>query len=129
MPKNALAKKPNNMLAQGLAPYGMRYAGESGLDELVLPKGKGFMGKIPNKIGQDMTELSSAFEYNGKLVPHPLIVPTLLPEEITILQNLKDDEEIPESIYRKAQAHALSRLEQGLSPFSGPTELRYPQPK
>jgi hypothetical protein len=129
MPKNALAKKPSNMLGQGLAPYGMRYAGESGLDELVLPKGKGFMGKIPNKIGQDMTELSSAFEYNGKLVPHPLVVPTLLPEELAMLKNLKEDEQIPEGIYRKAQDYARMRLEQGLSPFADSSELRYPQPK
>lgn len=129
MPTNAFSKKSENMLAQGLAPYGMRYAGESGLADLVLPKGKGFMGEIPTKAGDKMTELSSAFEYNGKLVPHPLVVPTLLPEEIKILQNLKDDEQIPEGIYRKAQAHAISRLEQGLSPFAGPSELRYPVPK
>jgi len=129
MPKNALAKKPSNMLAQGIAPYGMRYGGESGLDELVLPKGRGFMGDISDKPLDKMTELSSAFEYNGKLVPHPLVVPTLLPEELTLLKNLKEDEQIPEGIYRKAQAHAISRLEQGLSPFASPTELRYPQPK
>jgi hypothetical protein len=107
----------------------MRYAGESGLDDLVLPKGKGFMGEIPTKAGDKMTELSSAFEYGGKLISHPLVVPTLLPEEIQTLQALKDDEPIPESIYRKAQAHAISRLEKGMSPFAGPTELRYPQPK
>ena len=119
----------NNLAAPSkntLAPYGMRYAGESKLSELVLPKGKGFMGVIPNKEGDPMTELSSAFEYNGKLVPHPLIVPTLLPEELAAL---KAGGEIPESIYRKAQAHAISRLDQGLSPFATPTELRYPTPK
>jgi hypothetical protein len=104
----------------------MRYAGESGLNDLVLPKGKGFMGVIPNKQGDPMTELSSAFKYNGKLVPHPLIVPTLLPEEIELLKN---DGEIPESIYRKAQAYAIERLNKGLSPFAGPTELRMPVPK
>lgn len=122
----------NNLAAPSkntLAPYGMRYAGESGLNDLVLPKGKGFMGIIPNKEGDPMTELSSAFEYNGKLVPHPLIVPTLLPEEITALQNLKEDEQIPEGIYRKAQAHAIERLNKGLSPFAGPTELRMPVPR
>jgi len=117
------------MLAQGIAPYGMRYGGESGLDEMVLPKGRGFMGDISDKPLDKMTELSSAFEYNGKLVPHPLVVPTLLPEELSMLKNLKEDEQIPEGIYRKAQAHAISRLEQGLSPFASPTELRYPQPK
>ena len=129
MPKNAFAQTPVNMLAQGLSPYGMRYAGESGLDELVLPKGKGFMGNISNKPLDKMTELSSAFEYNGKLVPHPLVVPTLLPEEIAVLQNLKEDQQIPESIYRKAQDYARMRLEKGLSPFASPTELRYPVPK
>ena len=128
MPKNALAPTPVNNLI-GLAPYGMRYAGESGLDELVLPKGKGFMGVIPTAAGDKMTELSSAFDYNGKLVSHPLVVPTLTKDELTLLKNLKDDEQIPEGIYRKAQAHAISRLEQGLSPFAGPTELRYPQPQ
>jgi hypothetical protein len=129
MPKNALAKKPSNMLAQGIAPYGMRYGGESGLDEVVLPKGRGFMGDISGKPLDKMTELSSAFEYNGKLVPHPLVVPTLLPEELSMLKNLKEDEQIPEGIYRKAQDYARMRLEQGLSPFASPTELRYPQPK
>lgn len=119
----------NNLAAPSkntLAPYGMRYAGESKLSDLVLPKGKGFMGVIPNKEGDPMTELSSAFEYNGKLVPHPLIVPTLLPEE---LETLKAGGEIPESIYRKAQAYAIERLNKGLSPFASPTELRMPVPK
>lgn len=128
MPKNKLAPAPSNNLI-GLAPFGMRYAGESGLDELVLPKGRGFMGVIPTAAGDKMTELSSAFDYNGKLVSHPLVVPTLSKAELDILRNLKDDEQIPEGIYRKAQAHAISRLEQGLSPFAGPTELRYPLPQ
>lgn len=130
MPKNALARAPvNSLLGQGLAPYGMRYAGESGLDELVLPKGKGFMGNISGKPLDKMTELSSAFEYNGKLVPHPLVVPTLLPEELTLLKNLKENEQIPESIYRKAQDYARMRIERGLSPFADSSELRYPIPK
>ena len=129
MATNAFAKKSNNMLGQGLAPYGMRYAGESGLNELVLPKGKGFMGNVSNKPLDKMTELSSAFEYNGKLVPHPLVVPTLLPEELSMLKNLKEDEQIPEGIYRKAQDYARMRLEQGLSPFASQSELRYPVPK
>lgn len=128
MPKNALAPTSANNLI-GLAPYGMRYGGESAPSDLVLPKGKGFMGAIPTASGDKMTELSSAFDYNGKLISHPLIVPTLTKDELNVLKNLKDDEQIPESIYRKAQAFAISRLERGLNPFAGPTELRYPQPQ
>ena len=125
MPKNALAPP----LVNGLAPYGMRYGGDTSPGELVLPKGKGFMGEIPNAAGDKMTELSSAFDYYGKMVSHPLIVPTLDKSELNTLKNLKDDEAIPDAIYRKAQAYAISRLEKGLSPFADSSSLRYPQPQ
>ena len=73
-----------------------------------------------------MTELSSAYEQDGKLVSHPLIVPTLTKEEIDLLgMGLKPTPEI----YKKAQDYAQQRIAAGQSPFATPQELRYPMPR
>jgi hypothetical protein len=49
-------------------------------------KGKGFFGEIPVNQGGAMTEFSSAFEQDGKMVSHPLLVPTLNKQEIDLLK-------------------------------------------
>jgi hypothetical protein len=49
-------------------------------------KGKGFFGEIPVNQGGAMTEFSSAFEQDGKMVSHPLLVPTLNKQEIDLLR-------------------------------------------
>jgi len=115
----AISRKP------GLAPYGMRYL-ENGQDisEGTI-KGKGYFGEIPVKKGGIMGEVSSAYEQDGNLISHPLIVPTLTKEEIDLLgMGLKPTPEI----YKKAQDYAQQRISAGQSPFASPQELRYPMP-
>ena len=107
-----------------LAPFGLRYS-ESLFDQPQV-KGRGYMGAIPTSEGVPMTELSSSFELDGKVIQHPLIVPTLTAQEIQLLQ--MGAEPTPE-IYNKAQQFALSRIKQGLSPFATPQDLRMPMPE
>jgi hypothetical protein len=107
-----------------LAPFGLRYS-ESLSDQPQI-KGRGFMGVIPTSEGMPMTELSSSFELDGQVIQHPLIVPTLTAQE---LQHLQMGGEPTPDIYSKAQQFALSRLQQGLSPFATPQDLRTPMPE
>ena len=109
----------------GIAPYGMRHL-ENGQDITEgTVKGKGYFGEIPANRGGAMTELSSAYDQDGKLVSHPLIVPTLTKEEIDLLgMGLKPTPEI----YKKAQDYAQQRIAAGQSPFATPQELRYSMP-
>ena len=107
-----------------LAPYGFRNF-ESVKDE-PQAKGKGFFGPIPTVQGDPMTELSSAFDVNGRTIQYPLIVPTLTAQEIDILS--RGGEPTPE-IYDKAERFALYRIQQGLSPFATPQDLRMPAPQ
>jgi hypothetical protein len=107
-----------------LAPFGLRYS-ESLQDQPQI-KGRGFMGAIPTSEGMPMTELSSSFELDGKVIQHPLIVPTLTAQEIQLLQ--MGGEPTPD-IYSKAQQFALGRIQQGLSPFATPQDLRMPMPE
>jgi len=88
-------------------------------------KGKGYFGEIPVNQGGAMTEFSSAFEQDGKMVSHPLLVPTLNKQEIDLLK--MGIEPTPE-IYKKAQDYAQQRISAGQSPFATPQELRYPMP-
>jgi hypothetical protein len=89
-------------------------------------KGRGYMGAIPTSEGMPMTELSSSFELDGQTIQHPLVVPTLSPQEIELLR--MGGEPTPE-IYNKAQQFALARIQQGLSPFATPQDLRMPVPE
>ena len=120
-----------NLLAQaisrqpGLAPYGMRYLEEGQTLSDATAKGKGYFGEIPMNQGGAMTELSSAYDQNGKLVSHPLIVPTLNKQEVDLLK--MGLEPTPE-IYKKAQDYAQQRIGAGQSPFATRQELRYPIP-
>ena len=110
----------------GLAPYGMRNL-ETGQDITQgTVKGKGYFGEVPMNQGGAMTEYSSAFDQDGKLVSHPLIVPTLTKQEVDLLK--MGGEPTPE-IYQKAQQFALGRIQQGLSPFATPQDLRMPVPE
>jgi hypothetical protein len=114
----ALGLKKENT-GEGLAPYGVRHSGEG-------VKGKGFFGSLPTKQGDVATEMSSEFEYKGKNVEHPLIVPTLNKAE---LDHLLSGKQPTETIYSKAQAFAKKRIDEGKSVFAEPTELRYPVPE
>lgn len=101
---------------EGLAPYGLRHSGEGA-------KGKGYLGALPTKEGGVATEISSEFEYKGKNVEHPLLVPTLNKAEI---DHLLAGKEPTESIYSKAQSFAKKRIDEGKGTFAEPTEMRYP---
>lgn len=107
-----------------IAPYGFRYS-ESAIDKPQI-KGKGFFGSIPTSQGDAMTELSSSFQVNGRTIQYPLIVPTLSAQEIDFLSRGNDP--TPE-IYDKAERFALYRIQQGLSPFATPQDLRMPAPQ
>lgn len=121
---------PNySLLAQALSREpglsGARYL-EQGQDmSQGTLKGKGYFGEIPVNQGGAMTEFSSAYEQDGKLVSHPLLVPTLNKQEIDLLK--MGLEPTPE-IYKKAQDYAQKRIGSGQSPFASPQELRYPMP-
>lgn len=109
----------------GLAPYGMRHLEEGQTISEGTAKGKGYFGEIPMNQGGAMTEVSSAYEQDGNLVSHPLLVPTLNKQEIDLLR--MGIEPTPE-IYKKAQDYAQQRIGAGQSPFASPQELRYPMP-
>lgn len=106
---------------QSIAPYGLRWSDVTQGQPPVEAKGLGYFGKIPTASGAPMTELSTAFNIDGKIVQAPLVVPTLTPEEIQVLQS---GSEIPESIYEKAYEHAIQRIQEGKDPFATGQDLR-----
>lgn len=108
----------------GVSPFGVRYS-ETVQDQFE-PKRYGYFGGIPNKDGAMMTELSSSFELDGKIIRHPLVVPTLTAEEISLLQSGKEP---TPSIYDKAQAWAMSRIQKGQDPFATTQDVRFPVPE
>ena len=115
----AISRKP------GLAPYGMRNL-ETGQDiSQGTVKGKGYFGEVPMDQGGVMTEQSSAYGQDDKLVSHPLLVPTLTKQEIDLLG--MGLEPTPQ-IIKKAQDYAQKRMSAGQSTFATPQELRYPAP-
>lgn len=98
----------------GLAPYGLRHAGDSA-------KGLGYFGAIPGREGH-MTEVSA----EDDLGEYPLLVPGLTGEEI---RHLAEGNEPTEEIYRKVAAHADRRRAAGRSTFIEQGELRHPKPE
>lgn len=91
----------------GEAGYGTRLDGTQ--------KGQGYFGALPNAKGVPSTELSFDFDVDGKKILAPLLVPTLSPQEI---QHLLENKPPTESIYRKAQDHAMQRIRSGKNPFA-----------
>jgi hypothetical protein len=115
----AISRKP------GLAPYGMRNL-ETGQDiSQGTVKGKGYFGEVPMDQGGAMTEFSSAYGQDGKVVSNPLIVPTLTKQELDWLKAGLDP---TPQIIKKAQDYAQQRIGAGQSPFASPQELRYSMP-
>lgn len=102
----------------GLAPYGIRHGGEG-------VKSTGYFGFIPHAEGGVSTEISREDEYGRE---YPLLVPTLSREEIDELVS-SQGENFNQRVEDKAYDWAARRREQGMSPFAGPTELRYPMPE
>ena len=108
----------------GIAPYGARYS--ETVKDPFSPKRHGYFGAIQSAEGLPITELSSAFELNGHVIRHPLVVPTLTAEEISLLQSGKEP---TQSIYDKAQAWAIQRLNKGENPFTTTQDVRFPLPE
>ena len=106
---------------RGVAPYGFRHVDT--LNDVSMPKGSGWMGALPNQAGGVSTELSASND-NGS---YPLLVPTLTKAEVA---HLLANKQPTEDIYKKAEAFALSRQQQGQSPFiSSVGELKWPTPQ
>ncbi len=101
-----------------MAEYGNRIDG--------TPKGLGFFGELKMPSGDVATELSFDFDAGGKRIFAPLIVPTLSKSE---LDHLLSGAKPTDSIFNKAQRHALDRLKAGKQTFAQDGELfAVPQP-
>jgi hypothetical protein len=110
----------DNFTEQGVAPYGMRHGS-------ITPKGKGYFGELKRPDGDSSTELSSEFEYKGKKVEYPLIVPTLSASE---LNHLLSGKAPTDDIYNKAESWAKSRVDADKSPFASSTgNEKFPIPE
>ena len=106
---------------KGIAPYGFRHV--DSLNDVSMPKGTGWMGALPNQAGGVSTELSASNE-NGS---YPLLVPTLTQAEVA---HLLANNQPTNDIYKKAEAFAQYRQQQGQSPFINPIgELKWPTPQ
>ena len=91
------------------APWGMRNNRADG------PKGGGWLGILPRSDGGISTEIAMTFNYGGKDVDMPLLVPTLNEEEKALLLR---GEKPTKDIIDKAYVFGASRLEKGLSPYA-----------
>lgn len=90
-------------------------------------KGNGFLGALLRPDGGVMSEFSVADsehlkDAHGNYLDYPTLVPTLTDQEIRFLLTMKEGMRIPDSIYRKAEAHALDRVSKGLPVFAQPGE-------
>jgi hypothetical protein len=93
--------------------YGLRNDG--------TPKGAGWLGELKLPNGGVATEYSIGVNIDGKEMEIPTLVPNLTQQEIDlmvndIIPNKKKD--IPESIIKKAVAHAKSQLQKGEDVFA-----------
>lgn len=113
MPIGMLTPQPFGALAQG---YGNRLDG--------TPKGNGYFGPIKRPDGDVSTELSFDFDQDGRNIAAPLLVPTLSIDEIN---HLLSGAKPTDSIYDKAQNHALERIKAGKPTWALPDEI-YPIP-
>jgi hypothetical protein len=79
---------------------------------------RGFLGPIRNNVsGRTMTEVSVG-QPGSEEGFYPLLVPTLTRNEIETIANMDlGRERPPRAIIEKARAHAMDRIDRGLSPF------------
>ena len=102
---------------RGIAPHGFRHI--ESVEQVSLPKGKGFYGYLPNQAGGVSTEISA--DSNG--MQYPLINPAMNRQDINaLLANQKPTDDM----YKKAEQWAKYRQSQGQSPFIEFGELRQP---
>tara|TARA_Y100000114_G_scaffold123476_1_gene119031 strand:+ start:226 stop:612 length:387 start_codon:yes stop_codon:yes gene_type:complete len=78
---------------------------------------RGWLGAIRRDDGSVMTEFSIGLNINGKERNVPSLVPTLSRKEIEFLRTKKESQPIPQSIQKKAKAHAIKMIKQNKSPF------------
>ena len=82
---------------------------------------RGYLGPVENVVqGGTMTEVSIDVPVNGVEMQIPTMVPTLTRKEIDTLANMQlegNAKNIPQSIKRKAIAHAKKRIAEGKSVF------------
>jgi hypothetical protein len=103
-----------------IAPYGFRHV--ENVDEVSLPKGKGWFGALPNQNGNISTELSSSNDQGS----YPMIAPTMNKADINALLA---NQQPTDQMYNQAEQWAKYRQAQGKSPFiSSVGELRWPTP-
>jgi hypothetical protein len=106
---------------RGIAPHGFRHV--ESIEDVSLPKGKGFYGYLPNQAGGVSTEISA--DNNG--MQYPLINPAMSRQDIN---SLLANQQPTDAMYRQAEQFANYRKSQGQSPFMSPIgELRYPIPQ
>lgn len=81
----------------------------------------GFLGPLKNNVtGKTMTEMSITVQIDGKRVAIPSLVPTLTPKQREVMVNNDFEgrgKDVPLDIQKTAKAHAVPRIEAGLSPF------------
>ena len=82
-------------------------------------KGKGWLGPLKSPAGHDVTEYTIGVPIGGKEMDIPTIVPTLTKQEIAqVLSAADNDEDVPDSVKRKAIAHAEMMIKSGRSVFA-----------
>jgi hypothetical protein len=105
---------------RGIAPYGFRHV--ENLNEVSMPKGSGWMGKLANQTGQVSTELSASNDN----MSYPMLTPNMNRQEVNALLA---NQQPTNAMYNKAEQWANYRQGQGKSPFISPIgELRWPTP-
>lgn len=86
-------------------------------------KGLGYFGILKRPDGGIMTEYSVGVPIHGKETDVPTLVPTLTPDEIRHILNMKDGEDVPRAIIHKAIDHAHKRLDEGKPIFATEEDL------
>ena len=76
-------------------------------------KGSGYLGLLQRPDGTVMSEFSIGIPINGKEMDVPSIVPTLSEAEVKHLLTMKEGEQMPMSIVRKAADFATQRMNTG----------------
>lgn len=102
---------------------------KSGLREDGTPKGEGFLGRVERPDGGISTELSVGIEIDGEEILIPAMVPGLTKKELDTIVALPEGsaKDFPESVMKKAVAHARARIAEGKSPFLEDDDLTKPQ--
>jgi hypothetical protein len=115
-PPKQPALTANRPTPERIATYGNRPNG--------APKGAGYYGEIkdPYREGTYSTELTIGVTIDGREMQIPTIVPGLTQSEIHALLQAKTAQEMPESVVRKAVAHAKLRMKQMKDPYAEPDE-------